>query len=208
MFKPRSIQEFTEHTDSRVTKADRKPFRNLFRGFTILELPTDLIIEEDFQNVYVQIRNHEGWKSGLYIDYVQLVDMDDPQQKEDTSSTQVRDRKSAAEEPVDDEGEEYYPMSFSERMFGRIGIVLGGSGGGGSSSTLPGGARSRAVRRVNPVSGSATGGSSASLSTSSTSTSTRPSRTVVDGEAEELPESWYKLFALLVVYCIYVSWTA
>lgn len=60
MFKPRTVQEFTEQTDSKVTKADRKPFRNLFRGFTTLELPADLVIDEDYQNVYVQIRNHEG----------------------------------------------------------------------------------------------------------------------------------------------------
>ncbi|KAG0004047.1 hypothetical protein BGZ80_008730 [Entomortierella chlamydospora] len=154
-FKPRNVQEFTERTDTKVTKADRKPFRNLFRkDFTVLELPGDLIIEDDFQNVFLQIRNHEGWKSGLCIDYVRLVDMDDPEKsihrlvfRGEGSSPPT----SGSEEEVNDEGEEYYVTGTSsslpwfqtalgispDRSGGNKGNGGGGNkgnGGGGNSS--------------------------------------------------------------------------
>ncbi|KAI8605012.1 hypothetical protein EDD21DRAFT_175245 [Dissophora ornata] len=61
LFKPRNALEFIEQTDLRVTKANIKPFRSLFqKDFTILELPGELLIEDDYQNVFLQIRNHEG----------------------------------------------------------------------------------------------------------------------------------------------------
>ncbi|KAF9104734.1 hypothetical protein BGX27_009972 [Mortierella sp. AM989] len=120
LFKPRNIQEFTERTDTNVAKADRKPFRNLFRkDFTILELPGDLTIEDDFQNVFLQIRNHEGWKSGLCIDYARLVDLDDPEKSvhrvQFRNSDSSSPPNSGSEEEVNDEGEEYYPTSTPSR---------------------------------------------------------------------------------------------
>ncbi|KAF9170623.1 hypothetical protein BGX20_008716 [Mortierella sp. AD010] len=154
-FKPRNVQEFTERTDTKVTKADRKPFRNLFRkDFTILELPGDLIIEDDFQNVFLQIRNHEGWKSGLCIDYVRLVDMDDPEKsihrlafRGEGSSTPT----SGSEEEVNDEGEEYYPTGTSSSL-PWFQTALGISP---DVRINPPTYRSRAFRQYNPVENSA-----------------------------------------------------
>ncbi|KAF9437163.1 hypothetical protein BGZ76_001773 [Entomortierella beljakovae] len=112
-YKPRNVQEFIERTNTRVgKKADRKPFRNLFKqNFTILELPGDLIIEDDYQNVHLQISNHEGWKSGLYIDYVQLVNVNDlpisRRSSQDSSSSVTS--SGGSEDEVSNQGEEYYP---------------------------------------------------------------------------------------------------
>lgn len=49
-----------EQTDTRALKANRKPFRNVFKGFTILELPGEVNVVEDCHNVFLQIRNYEG----------------------------------------------------------------------------------------------------------------------------------------------------
>ncbi|KAF9115033.1 hypothetical protein BGX27_009151 [Mortierella sp. AM989] len=53
LFKPQNVQEFTRYTH---TEADGIPFRV---DFTILELPGELFIVNDFQNVYLQIRNYD-----------------------------------------------------------------------------------------------------------------------------------------------------
>ncbi|KAG9320056.1 hypothetical protein KVV02_007289 [Mortierella alpina] len=196
LFKPRNVQEFTQHTDSQVMKADRKPFRNLFKGFTILELPGELVVEDDFQGVFLQIRNYEGWKSGLYVDYARLVDLDDPERSKDrlAASTRV---ESALDEEVNDEGEEYYPTS-----------------DGPSSSWLqnlhginPLTFRSRGFRQYNPVDNSTpldvgagppsaaptlafeSAAGAAAASSSSTTTTTNRSRANGDGEATELPDT-------------------
>ena len=60
LFKPRNMHEFTQRTDSLITKTDRQPFRKLFNGLTILELPGELVIEHGYTGVFVQIRNHDG----------------------------------------------------------------------------------------------------------------------------------------------------
>ncbi|KAF8953727.1 hypothetical protein BGZ52_004560 [Haplosporangium bisporale] len=205
MFKPRTVQEFTEQTDSKVTKADRKPFRNLFRGFTTLELPADLVIDEDFQNVYVQIRNHEGWKSGLYIDYVRLVDLDDPVRSKDRISSRTEDTGFNVDEPVNDEGEEYYPSSNSW-LGNALGVHLNITNNNRGPSRLPGGARSRAFRHVARLSDA----SAVSLSPTASAPSsphlsaTNPGN---NNNNQPSPGSWYKLFAFLVIYCVYVFWT-
>ncbi|KAG0038374.1 hypothetical protein BGZ82_000332 [Podila clonocystis] len=147
MFRPRTVQEFTEQTDSKVAKADRKPFRNLFRGFATLELPADLVIDEDYQNVFVQIRNHEGWKSGLYIDYVRLVDLDDPVRCKDRIASRNEDR-GYVDETVNDEGEEYYPSSSNSWLGNALGFHPNLKNNNSGPSRLPRGARSRAFRHV------------------------------------------------------------
>ncbi|KAF9932188.1 hypothetical protein FBU30_008743 [Linnemannia zychae] len=111
-FKPTSKQEFIEQTDTQGSRVNKRPFRNLFRGFTILELPGELVIEDDYQGVFLQIRNHEDWKSGLYIDYVRLVNVDDPEQSQESLAYGLHAQRTATRnEPVNDEGEEYYPSS-------------------------------------------------------------------------------------------------
>ncbi|KAF8926910.1 hypothetical protein BGZ47_002466 [Haplosporangium gracile] len=113
-FRPKSKQEFVQQTDSPGSRVHKKPFRNLFKGFTILELPGELLVEDDNHGVFLQIRNHDDWKSGLYIDYVRLVNLDDPKQSQESLTNGLHgQRVAAANEPVDDEGEEYYPTSSS-----------------------------------------------------------------------------------------------
>lgn len=53
------------------------------------------------------------WKSGLYIDYVRLVDLDDPVRSKDRISSRAEHTGFNVDEPVNDEGEEYYPSSNS-----------------------------------------------------------------------------------------------
>ncbi|KAG0342462.1 hypothetical protein BG000_004482 [Podila horticola] len=205
MFKPRTVQEFTEQTDSKVAKADRKPFRNLFRGFATLELPADLVIEEDYQNVYVQIRNHEGWKSGLYIDYVRLVDLDDPVRSKDRIASRTESSGcNIIDEPVNDEGEEYYPSSSNSWLGNALGFQPNPANNN-SGRRLSGGFRSRAFRHVARLSDA----SSASLSPTA-SAPTSPDLSAANlgnNDSQPNPGSWYKLFAFLVIYCFYVSWT-
>ncbi|KAF9146237.1 hypothetical protein BG015_011653 [Linnemannia schmuckeri] len=113
-FRPTSKQEFVQQTDSPGSRVHKKPFRNLFKGFTILELPGELLVEGDYHGVFLQIRNHDDWKSGLYIDYVRLVNLDDPEQSQESLANGLHGQRVAAgNEPVDDEGEEYYPTSSS-----------------------------------------------------------------------------------------------
>ncbi|KAF9985380.1 hypothetical protein BGZ75_003052 [Mortierella antarctica] len=187
-------EEFTQHTDSQVMKADRKPFRNLFKGFTILELPGELVVEDDFQGVFLQIRNYEGWKSGLYVDYARLVDLDDPERSKDrlAASTRV---ESALDEEVNDEGEEYYPtsdgpsLSWLQNLHGINPLTF----------------RSRGFRQYNPVNNStpldvgagspsaaptlASESAAGAATASSSSTTTNRSRANGDGEATELPDT-------------------
>ncbi|KAF9952893.1 hypothetical protein BGZ72_005852 [Mortierella alpina] len=217
LFKPRNVQEFTQHTDSQVMKADRKPFRNLFKGFTILELPGELVVEDDFQGVFLQIRNYEGWKSGLYVDYARLVDLDDPERSKDRLAASAR-VECALDEEVNDEGEEYYPtsdgpsMSWLQNLHGINPLTF----------------RSRGFRQYNPVDGStlldvgagspsaapalpseseAAAPAAGSSSSSSAAATTNRSRENNDGEATELPDAWYRVLAILFVYCVYVYWT-
>ncbi|KAG0278077.1 hypothetical protein BGZ95_004782 [Linnemannia exigua] len=113
-FKPTSKQEFIEQTDSQGGRVNKRPFRNLFKGFTTLELPGELLVEDDYRGVFVQIRNHDAWKSGLYIDYVRLVNVDEPEQRKESLVYGFHGQRVAAgNEPVDDEGEEYYPSTSS-----------------------------------------------------------------------------------------------
>ncbi|KAG0197910.1 hypothetical protein BGX28_008590 [Mortierella sp. GBA30] len=204
LFKPRNVQEFTEHTDSLVMKADRKPFRNLFKGFTILELPDELVVEEDYHGVFLQIRNYEGWKSGLYIDYARLVDLDDPERSKDRLTAGPR-VESALDEEINDEGEEYYPSSGPSMPWLQSALGI-------SPLTF----RSRGFRQYHPVDSSVqldVGAPSSSSATSSASPSARQeppadpssattnrSRANSDGEATELPDSWYNMFAILIAY--------
>ncbi|KAF9960317.1 hypothetical protein BGZ70_008640 [Mortierella alpina] len=218
LFKPRNVQEFTQHTDSQVMKADRKPFRNLFKGFTILELPGELVVEDDFQGVFLQIRNIEGWKSGLYVDYARLVDLDDPERSKDrlAASTRV---ESALDEEVNDEGEEYYPtsdgpaMSWLQNLHGISPLTFRSRGFRqynpvDGSTPLDVGAGSSSEGRTIPPAGSAAVPAGMSSSSSSATTTAIPrSRANGDGEATELPDTWYRVFAILFVYCIYVYWT-
>ncbi|KAF9358615.1 hypothetical protein BGX26_001307 [Mortierella sp. AD094] len=236
-FKPRNVQEFTERTDTKVTKADRKPFRNLFRkDFTILELPGDLIIEDDFQNVFLQISNHEGWKSGLCIDYVRLVDMDDPEKSIHRLAFRGEGPSpptSGSEEEVNDEGEEYYPTATSSSSLPWLQTALGISP---DVRINPLTYRSRAFRQYNPVGNSAqldVGArtppspsseiTSETIAESSTSASSRSNnnaggsgsgsgngsanRLDANGRPMQDPNSWYKLYAILFIYCLYVFWT-
>ncbi|KAF9948742.1 hypothetical protein BGZ65_007865, partial [Modicella reniformis] len=146
LFKPRNVQEFMERTDSQVLKANRKPFRNVFRGFTILELPGEVNIADDFQNVFVQIRNYDGWKSGLCVDFVQLVDLNDSEKcKEQLISGVHSDRSAALEEEVNDEDEEYYPSQFAGILPWRR------DSGRGINPHADINPRSRGVRQYNPV---------------------------------------------------------
>ncbi|KAI1319159.1 hypothetical protein EDD11_004802 [Mortierella claussenii] len=215
-FKPRNVQEFMECTDSNVTKADRKPFRKLFKkGFTIMELPGDLIIEEEFQNVFVQIRNCEGWKSGLYVDYVRLVDMDSPKQNKHVLS--APSAEVSEDEEVNDEGEEYYPTSSSSSSLPWLQSALGINP---DVKINPLTYRSRAFRQYNPADSSvlmnvgarSSPSSSASTAfesgTAPTSSQARPSSRETqlghNGYLEENPNAWYGLYAVLILYCIYI----
>ncbi|KAF9307372.1 hypothetical protein BGZ74_005812 [Mortierella antarctica] len=206
MFKPRTVQEFTEQTDSKVAKADRKPFRNLFKGFATLELPADLVVDEDYQNVFVQIRNHEGWKSGLYIDYVRLVDLDDPVRSKDRIALRTEDSGCNVDEPVNDEGEEYYPSSSNSWLGNALGVRPNLTNNDSGSSRRPGGARSRAFRHVARLSDA----SATSLSPTTSAPSSphlSATKTGNNNDNQPSPGSWYKLFAFLVIYCMYISWT-
>ncbi|KAK3805879.1 MAG: hypothetical protein J3Q66DRAFT_359901 [Benniella sp.] len=151
---PRTIQEFIEHTDSQTLKANRKPFRKVFRDFTILELPGELIIENESQNVYLKIHNQEGWKSGLFVDFARLVDMDDPQKTHLLLTSDVQsDRAAALEEEPNDEGEEYYPGTYTGGLH-PLPRVIGSRGNHGfnlGTGILPPIFRTRGVRQFQPV---------------------------------------------------------
>ncbi len=153
------------------------------------------------------------WKSGLYVDYARLVDLDDPERSKDrlAASTRV---ESALDEEVNDEGEEYYPTSDGPSMTWLQNLH------GINPLTF----RSRGFRQYNPVDGStpldvgagspsaapttaSESAAAASSSSSSATTTTNRSRANGDGEATELPDTWYRVLAILFVYCVYVYWT-
>ncbi|KAF9544255.1 hypothetical protein EC957_012301 [Mortierella hygrophila] len=154
-FRPTSKQEFVQHTDSQGSKVNKKPFSNLFKGFTILELPGELIVEDDYRGVFLQIRNHDDWKSGLYIDYVRLVNLDDPEQSQESLANGLHGQRVAAgNEPVDDEGEEYYPTSSSSSgplPWFQQALGINPQAGIDPRNRI----RSRAARQVRPVHSSA-----------------------------------------------------
>ncbi|KAG0221796.1 hypothetical protein BGX31_009559 [Mortierella sp. GBA43] len=151
LFKPKNIQAFREQTDSDGSKANRKPFRKMFQGFTILELPDILTVEEDFQNVHTQIFNEDGWKSGLCVDFARLIDMDDPAKNTLLRASGVQsDRSAALEEDVNDEGEEYYPGPSGP--FNPIAVPWQHPAQGSEPFSQI--FRTRAVRQFNPVDGS------------------------------------------------------
>src|ERR1700744_6389756 len=85
------------------------------------------------------------WKSGLYIDYVRLVDLDDPVRSKDRISSRTEDTGFNVDEPVNDEGAEYYASSNSW-LGNALGVHLNISNNNRGPSRLPGGARSRAFR--------------------------------------------------------------
>ncbi|KAG0046277.1 hypothetical protein BGZ83_008535 [Gryganskiella cystojenkinii] len=229
-FKPKSMHEFTQQTDSLITKTDRQPFRRLFKGsFTILELPGELVIDEEYSGVYVQIRNHDGWKSGLSIDFVRLVDMDDPAKEAELLVRRVD--PSPYDEEVNDEGENDYPSSSSSASHSWLPSTFGINP---RVPMNPLAFRSRGVRQFHPVTDpsilnvgarspttpgaftSQSGPGSASLppgaqgDTSSSTTSAQPrsnSSNNRGGGAAGDQFEWYKFFAVLFLYCLYVAWT-
>ncbi|KAG0075059.1 hypothetical protein BGZ90_010240 [Linnemannia elongata] len=148
-FRPKSKQEFVQHTDSQGSRVNKKPFRNLFKGFTILELPGELLVEDDYRGVFLQIRNHDDWKSGLYIDYVRLVNLDDPEQSQVSLANGLHGQRVAAgNESVDDKGEEYYPTSSSGPLpWFQQTLGINPQAGIGPRDRF----RSRAARQVHPV---------------------------------------------------------
>ncbi|KAF9136303.1 hypothetical protein BGW39_000019 [Mortierella sp. 14UC] len=214
-------EEFVEQTDTQGNRANKRPFRNLFKGFTNLELPGELVIEDDYRGVFVQIRNHDDWKSGLYIDYVRLVNLDDPEQSKESLAYGLHGQRVAAgNEPVDDEGEEYYPSAAASASTGPLPWlqqVCGINPHPRSDPRLQ--FRSRAARQFNPVHTSAlldVGARSAPVP-NSTSTPTGGSSSSsqrrqgqnssgVDEEerAVERPDAWYRFLMFLFIYCIYV----
>ncbi|KAF9185475.1 hypothetical protein BGZ51_002648 [Haplosporangium sp. Z 767] len=115
LFKPKNTQQFMDHTDTQSSKVRRKPFKRAFEGFLIMELPGEIVIDEPHQGVFLQIRNHEGWKSGLSIDYARLVDLDDPDRYLNPE-LEGRQNTSDEGEEANDEGEEYYPSSSSSSI--------------------------------------------------------------------------------------------
>ncbi|KAG0329021.1 hypothetical protein BGZ99_003651 [Dissophora globulifera] len=221
LFKPRNLQEFVEWTDTRVAKADRNPSRNLFKkGFTVLELPGELNIEDDYQGVFLQIRNYEGWKSGLFIDYARLVNLDDPEQSKETLSLRAGMAGSPVEEEVNDEGEEYYPSSSSRiSPLSQPWIHSITSGVRLNPLTF----RSRGFRQYNPVDDSApmdvgartpppssptaTGTGSGSGTTGTSSSLPAGPSSQDGGQQEQDADAWYKFYAVILVYCLFVFWT-
>ncbi|GJJ74514.1 hypothetical protein EMPS_06872 [Entomortierella parvispora] len=142
-FRPRGIQEFTEQTDSLIANTNRQPFKRLFKGLLTMELPGELIIKQRHSGVFVQIRNHEGWKSGLTVDYVRLVNLDDTEHSKELLINRLIDR-TAVDEVPNDGGEEYYPSRASS-WFQSKGI---------NSNTMSINSytrRSRAVRNFQPI---------------------------------------------------------
>ncbi|KAG0265659.1 hypothetical protein BG011_004258 [Mortierella polycephala] len=115
LFKPRNTQQFTDHTDTQSSKVRRKPFKRAFEGFLIMELPGEIVIDESRQGIFLQIRNHEGWKSGLSVDYARLVDLDDPD-RYINPELEGRQNTSDESEETNDDGEEYYPSSSSSSV--------------------------------------------------------------------------------------------
>ncbi|KAF9085891.1 hypothetical protein BGX23_009315 [Mortierella sp. AD031] len=224
-FIPTSKQEFIEHTDSCGSRVNKKPFRNLFKGFTILELPGELLVEDDHRGVFLQIRNHEDWKSGLYIDYVRLLNLDDPEQLKESLVYGLHGQRVAAEkEPVDDEGEEYYPSSSAPLPWFQQAFGINPERRIGSRPQF----RSRAAREFNPVDPSAAlldvgarsavpnststpatpGGPSSSSRASSSNGGHSQNRNQLDENEQpvERPDAWYRLLAFLFIYCVYVLW--
>ncbi|KAF9915007.1 hypothetical protein BX616_007117 [Lobosporangium transversale] len=189
-FKPRNIQEFMDQTDSQISKkAHKRPFRRLFKErFTILELPGDLVIEGDFQNVFLQIRNFEGWKSGLFIDYVRLVDMNDPKwNKKLLSARSGNSSTEGSEEEVNDDGEEYYPSSSSSSILHQFQNGLG---------IVP-------DVRLNPLTYRPITISRTTSTQPTTASSSSTTGNQSDDEADVRLRGWYRLYAVLILYCLY-----
>ncbi|KAG0376934.1 hypothetical protein BGX24_006976 [Mortierella sp. AD032] len=215
-FRPTNKQEFIEQTDSQGSRVNKRPFRNLFKGFTILELPGELLVEDDYRGVFVQIRNHDDWKSGLYIDYVRLVNVEDSEQgKESLAYGLHGQRVAAGNEPVDDEGEEYYPSASSTSSPSTGSLpwlrqVCGINPHTRSDPRLQ--FRSRAGRQFNPAHPSAlldVGARSVPVPNSTSMPvggGQDHNRNSVDEEGRpvERPDAWYKFLAFLFIYCIYV----
>ncbi|KAF9582932.1 hypothetical protein BGW38_010568 [Lunasporangiospora selenospora] len=210
LFQPKSIQEFMTHTDSTVTNVNRKPFRKLFsKEFTTLELPDELVVEDNYQGVFVQIRNHDGWKSGLFIDYVRLVDVDDPTRVlQSTVYRKVED--SVLDDVVNDEGEEYYPSAANSWIHNMLRTP--------EAQIERAFQRSRAYRQVEPIDphavevepqpqSSARALSSSSSSTSRSSAARPQTRYNVDPNNAPPGQqfSGYILFALMILLLYFFS---
>ncbi|KAF9978429.1 hypothetical protein BGZ73_002325 [Actinomortierella ambigua] len=124
-FEARDMDSFKEHTNAESSTI-RRSIKKLIPGFTIFEVPGVIHTEHGFSNVLVQIQNHDGWKSGMQLDYVQLVREEDVA-KVDQEQASEAVRLEAHNEEINDEGEEYYPRFWppAERPFG--GVRQGGA---------------------------------------------------------------------------------
>ncbi|KAG0231710.1 hypothetical protein BGW42_008662 [Actinomortierella wolfii] len=119
-FEPQDMDSFKAHTTAESSTI-RRSIKKLIPGFTVFELPGTILVEDNFSNVLVQIQNHEGWKSGMHLDYVQLVPEEDIAKVDEEQASEAV-RLEAHNEEVNDEGEEYYPSLpriFSFPLFGR-----------------------------------------------------------------------------------------
>jgi len=171
-----------------------------------------------------------SWKSGLKVDYVRLVNVDDPERSMDLLNRTTD--WTVVNEEANDRGEEYYPTTTSS-WFQSFGVNP-------NMTVNPFTRRTRAVRQVQPVldasilevgarsptattstaGTSGTSGPGSFPATSSTSNqqasndsqaSSSRSRMISNsnggnGQAME-DQEWYKYFAMLLLYCLYVAWT-
>ena len=155
------------------------------------------------------------------------MDLNDPDQSKELLSSRAGTFRSAVEEEVNDEGEEYYPSSSSSGAMPWLQNALGINP---DIAISPLTFRSRAFRQYNPVDSSAqldvgarspptlaTASGSGTTSTSGSSatetqsgpSSTQGGRSQMDanGHPREESDTWYKIYAFLFLYCVYIFWT-
>lgn len=145
---------------------------------------------------------YNSWKSGLYIDYARLVNMDDPEKSHLLVASEAQsDRAAALEEEPNDEGEEYYPGTFTGG-FHPLPRVIGSRGDHGfnlGANVLPPFFRSRGVRQFNPVDGSV----QLDVGARETNASQDASNPSSQGSS-----NWYTFIVIVVLYSLFVWWTS
>jgi hypothetical protein len=139
------------------------------------------------------------------------VNLDDPEESQESLSNGLHGKRVAAgNEPVNDEGEEYYPSSSPSGPLPWFQQALGINPQSRNDHF-----RSRAVRQLHPVHPSAlldVGAQSVPNSTSAPLNESEPSPPARNrnneldehGKPIERPDAWYRLLTFLFIYCLYI----